>query len=222
MLPRLLACTLAAITLVSTLAIDQGDGGAGDGMPCYSGIRVPPIPEGGTAQCPNTIVSSEKVVDCPDVMIDKGGLYGTSTGYCESYTFNPGLGHPHNLCLLIWSQCQAEPSQHKPSFQMQCEEAQKFAVPEAYPEAAVAGKSFDAGEKRCCRSTAANGLPCNSGIDSWMGISYEALENIGAALVVAACFCLCCIKMCFHPTSRPDAYIPIKATRVDEVRVVSP
>ena len=27
---------------------------------------------------------------------------------------------------------------------------------------------------------------------------------------------------CFHPTSRPDAYIPIKATRVDEVRVVSP
>ena len=81
MLPRLLACTLAAITLVSTLAIDQGDGGAGDGMPCYSGIRVPPIPEGGTAQCPNTIVSSEKVVDCPDVMIDKGGLYGTSTGY---------------------------------------------------------------------------------------------------------------------------------------------
>ena len=113
----------------------------------------------------------------------------------ESYTFNPGLGHPHNLCLLIWSQCQAEPSQHKPSFQMQCEEAQKFAVPEAYPEAAVAGKSFDAGEKRCCRSAAANGLPCNSGIDSWMGISYEALENIGAALVVAACFCLCCIKM---------------------------
>ena len=80
MLPRLLACTLAALGAVVN-AIDQGDGGAGDGMPCYSGVRVPPIPEGGTAQCPDTLVSSEKVVNCPDVMINLGGLYGTSTGY---------------------------------------------------------------------------------------------------------------------------------------------
>ena len=89
---------------------------------------------------------------CPDVTIESGGYYGMTTGYCESYTFNPGLGHPWNLCLLVYSQCQEKPMQHKPAYHYRCEEEQKFTIPKDEPNALVAGKSFDAGEKICCTS----------------------------------------------------------------------
>ena len=78
---------------------------------------------------------------------------------------------------------------------MKCEEAQKFEIPNDEPNSLLAGKHFNAGEKKCCVSEVGNGVPCNDGTDSWMGLPYDTLEDIGAGLFMLLVCCGCVVKL---------------------------